>query len=57
MKTFEGQLVARFSFCLVVSRFYLSPTACWPDCLDSLKRHEANDDQIEVIWVALLKSR
>jgi 6,7-dimethyl-8-ribityllumazine synthase len=53
LKTFEGQLVARdFRFALVVSRFneFIS-NRLLAGCLDSLKRHEANDDQIEVIWV------
>lgn len=53
MKTFEGQLVARdFRFGIVVSRFneFISKGLV-SGALDSLKRHEAKDENIDVAWV------
>ncbi len=53
MKIYEGQLVARdFRFALVVSRFneFIS-NRLLAGCLDALKRHEASEDRIEIIWV------
>lgn len=53
MKIYEGQLVARdFHFALVVSRFneFIS-NRLLAGCLDALKRHEASEDRIEIIWV------
>ena len=52
MKTFEGKLIARgFRFGIVVSRFneFLS-SKLLSGALDALKRHEADEDQIEVAW-------
>jgi 6,7-dimethyl-8-ribityllumazine synthase len=53
MGTFEGQLVARdYRFGIVVSRFneFISKNLL-SGALDSLKRHEAGDDNIDVAWV------
>lgn len=53
MKTYEGQLIARdYRFALVVSRFneFIS-NRLLGGALDALKRHEANEDNIDVIWV------
>jgi 6,7-dimethyl-8-ribityllumazine synthase len=53
LKIYEGQLVARdFRFALVVSRFneFIS-NRLLAGCLDALKRHEASEDRIEIIWV------
>lgn len=53
MGTFEGQLVAReYRFGIVVSRFneFISNNLL-SGALDSLKRHEAADDNIDVAWV------
>ncbi len=53
MKTYEGQLIARnYRFGIVVSRFndFLSQKLL-SGALDALKRHEADEDNIEVSWV------
>lgn len=53
MGTFEGQLVAKeYRFGIVVSRFneFISNNLL-SGALDSLKRHEAADDNIDVAWV------
>lgn len=53
MKTYEGQLVARdYRFAVVISRFneFISHRLLG-GALDALKRHEALDESIEVIWV------
>ncbi len=53
MGTYEGQLVAReYRFGIVVSRFneFISNNLL-SGALDSLKRHEAADDNIDVAWV------
>ncbi len=53
MGTFEGQLVARdHRFGIVVSRFneFISKNLL-SGALDSLKRHEAADDNIDIAWV------
>lgn len=53
MGTFEGQLVARdFRFAIVVSRFneFISKSLL-SGAMDSLKRHEASEDNIDVAWV------
>lgn len=53
MKTIEGKLVARdYRFGLVVSRFneFISGHLL-NGALDCLKRHEADEEKIEVIWV------
>lgn len=53
MGTFEGQLVARdFKFGIVASRFneFISKNLL-SGALDSLKRHEASDENIDVAWV------
>jgi 6,7-dimethyl-8-ribityllumazine synthase len=53
MGTFEGQLVARdHRFGIVVSRFneFISKSLL-SGALDSLKRHEAADDNIDIAWV------
>lgn len=53
MATFEGQLVARdHRFGIVVSRFneFISKNLL-SGALDSLKRHEAADDNIDIAWV------
>jgi len=53
MKTFEGQLVAQdYKFGIIVSRFneFISKNLL-AGALDSLKRHGAVDENIEVAWV------
>ena len=53
MKTFEGQLVAKdYTFGIVVSRFneFISRNLL-TGALDSLKRHGAAEENIEVAWV------
>lgn len=53
MKTFEGQLVAReYKFGIVVSRFneFINKNLL-TGALDSLKRHGAAEENIEVAWV------
>ncbi|MDW7738745.1 MAG: 6,7-dimethyl-8-ribityllumazine synthase [Bacillota bacterium] len=53
MKTFEGKLVARdYRFAIVVSRFneFISGHLL-SGALDCLKRHEANEENIDIIWV------
>ncbi len=53
MGTFEGRLVARdYKFAIVVSRFneFISKSLL-SGAMDSLKRHEAADDNIDVAWV------
>ena len=52
-RLYEGQLVARdYNFAIVVSRFneFIS-SKLLGGCLDALKRHEADDDNIEIAWV------
>ncbi len=53
MKTYEGQLIARdFRFAVVVSRFneFIS-NRLLGGAVDALKRHEADESNVEVIWV------
>ncbi len=53
MKTIEGKLIARdYRFAIVVSRFneFISGHLL-SGAVDCLKRHEAQDDAIELIWV------
>ncbi|MGM0689445.1 MAG: 6,7-dimethyl-8-ribityllumazine synthase [Bacillota bacterium] len=53
MKTIEGKLIAReYRFAIVVSRFneFISGHLL-SGALDCLKRHEAREDAIEIIWV------
>ncbi|MBM4234898.1 MAG: 6,7-dimethyl-8-ribityllumazine synthase [Firmicutes bacterium] len=53
MKTIEGKLVARdYRFGIVVSRFneFISGHLL-SGALDCLKRHEADEGKIEIIWV------
>lgn len=53
MKIYEGQLIARqYRFGIVVSRFneFIS-TRLLAGALDALKRHDAQEGNIEVIWV------
>ncbi|MDD5748397.1 MAG: 6,7-dimethyl-8-ribityllumazine synthase [Actinomycetota bacterium] len=53
MKTFEGKLIAKdLKFAIVVSRFneFVSKNLL-SGALDSLKRHEASDENIYVYWV------
>lgn len=53
MKTIEGKLIARdYRFALVVSRFneFISGHLL-SGAIDCLKRHEAGEDAIEIIWV------
>ena len=53
MRTFEGQLVAKdYKFGIVVSRFndFISKNLL-SGAVDSLKRHDAIDDNISVAWV------
>ena len=53
MSTFEGQLVARdFKFAIVVSRFneFISKSLL-SGAMDSLTRHEASADNVDVAWV------
>lgn len=52
-KLYEGQLIARdFKFGVVVGRFneFIS-SKLLGGCLDALKRHDADEDNIEVAWV------
>lgn len=53
MKTFEGKLLAKgLRFAIVVSRFNeLLSTRLLEGALDALKRHDADEDAIEVAWV------
>lgn len=53
MGTFEGRLIARDKkFGIVVSRFNeLISKSLLSGALDSLKRHEASDENIDVAWV------
>ncbi len=53
MKTYEGQLIARgYRFALVVSRFneFIS-NRLLGGAVDCLKRHEADEEKIDIIWV------
>jgi len=53
LKIFEGQLVARdYRFALIVSRFneFIS-NRLLGGALDALKRHDAAEENIEVIWI------
>ncbi|MFY9257810.1 MAG: 6,7-dimethyl-8-ribityllumazine synthase [Dethiobacteria bacterium] len=53
MKVYEGQLIARgFRFALVVSRFneFIS-NRLLGGALDCLKRHEADEEKIDIVWV------
>lgn len=53
MSTFEGRLVARdYTFGIVVSRFneFISKNLL-SGAMDSLKRHEAAEENIDVAWV------
>ncbi len=53
MKTIEGKLIARdYRFGIVVSRFneFISGHLL-NGALDCLKRHEADEEKIEIIWV------
>ncbi len=53
MKTYEGKLIARdYRFAIIVSRFneFISGHLL-SGALDCLKRHEADEDRIEIIWV------
>ncbi len=53
MKTYEGKLIARdYRFAIIVSRFneFISGHLL-SGALDCLKRHEAGEDKIEIIWV------
>lgn len=53
MKIYEGQLIARqFNFALVVSRFneFISHRLL-EGALDCLKRHEADEEKIDIVWV------
>jgi 6,7-dimethyl-8-ribityllumazine synthase len=53
LKTIEGKLVARdYRFGIVVSRFneFISGHLL-SGALDCLKRHEADEEKIEIIWV------
>ncbi|HEY5527123.1 MAG TPA: 6,7-dimethyl-8-ribityllumazine synthase [Candidatus Anoxymicrobiaceae bacterium] len=53
MSTFEGQLVARdYKFGIVVSRFneFISKSLL-AGAMDSLKRHEAAAENVDVAWV------
>ena len=53
MKVFEGQLIAReFNFALVVSRFNeLISNRLLHGALDCLKRHEGDEEKIDLVWV------
>ncbi len=53
MRTFEGNLVGReLCFGIVVSRFNeIISKNLLAGALDSLKRHDVNDENIEVAWV------
>lgn len=53
MKTYEGKLIARdYRFAIIVSRFneFISGHLL-SGALDCLKRHEAEEERIEIIWV------
>ncbi len=53
MKIYEGQLIARgYRFALVVSRFneFIS-NRLLDGAIDCLKRHEADEENIDIIWV------
>jgi len=53
LKSYEGQLVARsYSFAIVVSRFndFISHRLLG-GALDALKRHEALEENFDLIWV------
>jgi len=53
LRTIEGKLIARdYRFALVVSRFneFISGHLL-SGALDCLKRHEAEDEKIDIIWV------
>lgn len=53
MKTFEGKLIARdYRFAIIVSRFneFISGHLL-SGALDCLKRHEAKEEEIDIIWV------
>jgi len=53
LKTYEGKLIARdYRFAIIVSRFneFISGHLL-SGALDCLKRHEADEDRIEIIWV------
>jgi len=53
LKTIEGKLIAReYRFAIIVSRFneFISGHLL-SGALDCLKRHEADEDAIELIWV------
>lgn len=53
MKTIEGKMIARdYRFAIVVSRFneFISGHLL-SGAVDCLKRHEASEDAIELIWV------
>ncbi|MEW6556299.1 MAG: 6,7-dimethyl-8-ribityllumazine synthase [Elusimicrobiota bacterium] len=52
-KMFEGKLVARgLKFGIVVSRFNEFITAkLLEGCMDALKRHEADEENIDTVWV------
>jgi len=53
MKTIEGKLIAReYRFAIVISRFneFISGHLL-SGALDCLKRHEAKEEAIEIIWV------
>lgn len=53
MKTYEGKLIARdYRFAIIVSRFneFISGHLL-SGALDCLKRHEADEERIEIIWV------
>lgn len=53
MKTFQGKLVAKgLKFAIVVSRFNEAlSTRLLEGALDTLRRHDASDDDIAVAWV------
>lgn len=53
MKTYEGKLIARgLRFGIVVSRFNeLLSTRLLEGALDALKRHDADEEAIDVAWV------
>lgn len=53
MKTYEGKLIARdYRFAIVISRFneFISGRLL-SGALDALKRHDAQEENIAVIWV------
>jgi 6,7-dimethyl-8-ribityllumazine synthase len=53
LKTFEGKLIAReYRFAIIVSRFneFISGHLL-SGAIDCLKRHEAGEDAIDIIWV------